>query len=130
MGKVSRKALRDLSRTDISLAELLATPGHVVFIGEAGCGKTTVLRLVATTLAEEDAERARSELGVKDEPLPLPVYVALRDFEHACVKAPAKYRRDVDSLLRFLDDHFAARHPGRVPAGFLSGLVRSGRPGC
>ena len=127
-GKAVRtEAPRDLSRTDIGLADLLASPGHVVFIGAAGCGKTTVLRLVATTLAEADAALARRELGVKIEPLPLPVYVALRDFEHACVTAPATYRRDVDSLLRFLDDHFARWHPGRVPAGFLSGLVRAGR---
>jgi formylglycine-generating enzyme required for sulfatase activity len=128
VGKASREsAPRDPSRTDIGLAELLASPGHVVFIGAAGCGKTTVLRLVATTLAEADAALARRELGVKDEPLPLPVYVALRDFEHACVTAPATYHRDVDSLLRFLDDHFARWYPGRVPAGFLSGLVRAGR---
>ena len=66
-------------------------------------------------------------MGIKTSPLPLPVYVALRDFEHACVNAPATYRRDVDSLLRFLDDHFPRWHPGRVPAGFLSGLVRAGR---
>ena len=128
IGKASRvNALRDLSRTDIGLAELFASPGHVVFIGAAGCGKTTVLRLVATTLAEADAEMARRDLSVESESLPLPVYVALRDFEHACVNAPLTYRRDVDSLLRFLDDHFARWHPGRVPAGFLSGLVRAGR---
>ncbi len=31
---------RDLSRTDIDLAEVLAAPGHLVLIGAAGCGKT------------------------------------------------------------------------------------------
>ena len=33
----------------------------------------------------------------------------------------------MESLLRFLDDHFARWHPGRVPPGFLAGLVRAGR---
>lgn len=128
MGKKAREqAMRDLSRTDISLAEALASPGHVVFIGAAGCGKTTVLRLVAATLAATDAEPARRELGIEAGSLPVPVYLALRDFEHACATAPAVYRRDVDSLLRFVDDHFARWYPGRAPDGFVSGLVRAGR---
>ncbi len=51
----------------------------------------------------------------------------MRDFEHACQKKPAKYERNVESLLRFLDDQFAEWHPGRVSAGFLARLVRSGQ---
>ena len=53
--------------------------------------------------------------------------MALRDFEHACVSDPKRYRRDVDGLLRFLDDHFGRWHPDKVTHGFVSGLVRAGR---
>jgi formylglycine-generating enzyme required for sulfatase activity/energy-coupling factor transporter ATP-binding protein EcfA2 len=122
------KALeRDLSRTNVDLTEVLATPGHVVLIGAAGCGKTTVLRLVAAVLASQDPALARARLGLETGPLPLPIFVALRDFEHACQTEPRIYRRDLEGLLRFLDAHFARWHPDHVPAGFLSGLVRAGR---
>ncbi|MCX6030948.1 MAG: SUMF1/EgtB/PvdO family nonheme iron enzyme [Chloroflexi bacterium] len=120
------QAERDLAQSDVNLAETLAAPGHLVFIGAAGCGKTTLLRLVATVLAGGDAGLARAELGLMADPLPLPVYVALRDFEHACATEPRTYPRDVDGLLRFVDDHFARSHPGRVPKGFLGRLVRAG----
>ena len=120
---------RDLSRTDAGLAEVLSTPGHLVFIGAAGCCKTTILRLVAAVLAAQDSALARDELALDDgaEPLPRPVFVALRDFEHTCQTSPRTYRRDVDGLLRFMDDHFQRWHPGCVPPGFLSELVRTGR---
>ena len=130
-GKELREQVaRDLSRTDVALAEVLATPGHLVFIGAAGCGKSTLLRLVATILAAGDEALARDELAIEGEPgaLPLPVFLALRDFEHACQSQPGIYRRDVDGLLCFLDDHFQRWHSdARVPPGFVSGLVRAGR---
>lgn len=121
-------AERDLTRTDVPLAEVLAAPGHLVLIGAAGCGKTTVLRLVAAVLASGDPELARGELGIEAGPLPVPILVALRDWEHACQTAPATYCRDVDGLLRFVDDHWQRWHPdARVPPGLLGGLVRAGR---
>jgi formylglycine-generating enzyme required for sulfatase activity len=126
--KSKRKRMtRERARTDIDLAGVLEEPGHVVFVGAAGSGKTTVLRLVADVLARENTALARQQLGLVANPLPLPIFIALRDFEHACRTAPENYHRDMDSLLRFLDDHFARWHPGRVPADFLSGLVRAGR---
>jgi formylglycine-generating enzyme required for sulfatase activity/energy-coupling factor transporter ATP-binding protein EcfA2 len=115
------------SRTDVALAEVLGAPGHVVLLGQAGSGKTTVLRLVAAVLAQQDPELARAELGLAADPLPVPVFLALRDFEHACQTAPATYQRDVAGLLRFLDDHLQRWHPGRVSPGFLANLVRAGR---
>ncbi|MBN1137803.1 MAG: SUMF1/EgtB/PvdO family nonheme iron enzyme [Anaerolineae bacterium] len=118
---------RDLAKLDIPLPEVLATPGHLVFIGAAGSGKTTILHLVAAVLAAQDETLAREWLGLEHEPFPVPVFVALRDFEGACLTEPARYRRDVESLLRFLDDHFQRWHPHRVSPGFLSGLVRGGR---
>ncbi len=125
--RTEKAALRDLARGDISLHDVLASPGHVVFIGAAGCGKTTILRVVAATLAAADTDLASKELGLKAGSLPLPIFVALREFEYACVNEPESYQRDLASLLRFLDDHFARSHPGRFPRDFLSGLVQSGR---
>lgn len=118
---------RDLSRTDIDLREALTEPGHLALIGKAGCGKTTVLRLLATVLAAQDSELAQQWLGWQGAALPAPVYLALRDFEHACQKEPGKYDRNVASLLRFLDDQFASWHPNKVKPGFIGRLVQSGQ---
>ena len=125
-----RRMERDRSRTDVPLAEVLSAPGHLVLIGAAGSGKTTILRLIAAILAAQDPALARTELAldaVSIPSLPIPIFLALRDFEYACQTRPDAYRHDVDSLLRFLDDHFQRWHPGIVPGGFLGGLVRGGR---
>jgi formylglycine-generating enzyme required for sulfatase activity/energy-coupling factor transporter ATP-binding protein EcfA2 len=114
-------------RIDVGIDAVLDTPGHVVLLGKAGSGKTTVLRLIAAVLAAQDAALAASHLGVDRDPQPVPVFIALREFEHACRTQPETYSRDVMGLLRFLDAHFQRRHPDRVPAGFVSDLVRSGR---
>jgi len=121
------RILMEQSRTDVGLRDVLAEDGHLVFIGAAGSGKTTILRLVATVLAAQDIALTQDWLGIQDAPLPLPVFVALRDFENACQKEPGTYRRDVEGLLHFLDDHSQRWHPGRVPHGFVSDLVRAGR---
>lgn len=133
-GKALRQQVaRDLSHTDVALVEVLATPGHLVFLGAAGCGKSTLLRLIATILAARDPALARAELALDPAPTPdprypIPVFIALRDFEHACQTDPDSYRRDVEGLLRFLDDHFQRWHPDpRIPPGFLGDVVRSGR---
>jgi len=121
------EAARAESRVNVTLAEVLDVPDHVVLLGKAGSGKTTVLRLIAGVLAARDAALAEARLRLEADPLPAPVFVALREFEHACQQAPARYRRDVVGLLRFLDEHFQRRHPDRVPATFVSDLVRAGR---
>ena len=127
----------EVSLQHVNLCEVLeeafkSGTGHIVFIGAAGCGKSTLLRLVAALLATKDAELAHAELALEPNwvpgtPFPIPVFVALRDFEHACQTDPEAYRRDVDGLLRFVDDHFQRWHPGCVPDGFLSRLVQGGR---
>jgi energy-coupling factor transporter ATP-binding protein EcfA2 len=121
------EAPRAGSRVDVALADVLAAPGHAVLLGKAGSGKTTVLRLIAGVLAAQDAALAEARLDLEADPLPVPVFVALREFEHACQTEPKRYSRDMVGLLRFLDAHFQRRHPDRVPPTFVSDLVRAGR---
>ncbi len=141
---------RDAPEVDVDLARVLAVPGHIVFLGQAGSGKTTVLRLIAAVLATQDPGILQAQLGLAPEswpspatshpltlspahpvapslPLPIPIFVALCEFEYACETRPRHYARTVEGFLRFLDDHFQRWHPGQVPQGFLADLVKSGR---
>lgn len=121
------EAQRELSRPAVDLPAILAEPGHVVLLGKAGSGKTTVLRLVTAVLAAADPALAAKRLALTADPLPVPVLIALREFEHACQTQPARYPRDVTGLLRFVDDQFRQRHPDCVPPAFVSDLIRAGR---
>ena len=56
----------------------------------------------AAVLATQNADLIKDWLGLTEPPYPLPVFVALRDFEHACQADPATYGRDPEGLLRFL----------------------------
>jgi len=120
----SPEALRRLSR--VTLPEVLTEPGHVVFLGKAGSGKTTVSRLATMILAVADLDLAVQYLGLTSEPLPVPVLIALREFEYACNAIPTQITRDVPGLLRFVDAQFQRRHPGCVPQAFVSALIRAG----
>lgn len=62
--RLREQMAREQSRTDVALADVLAKSGNVVIIGKAGCGKTTLLRMVAAVLAEEKDELAAGELGI------------------------------------------------------------------
>ena len=120
-------AWRETSRLDVALPAVLAEPGHVVLLGQAGSGKTTVLRLTTAVLAAADPALAQRHLGLTTDPLPAPVLIALREFEHACDTSPRLYTRDAPGLLRFVDDQFQRRSPERIPSGFVSNLIRAGR---
>ncbi|MDX9956515.1 MAG: hypothetical protein RBT75_20630, partial [Anaerolineae bacterium] len=114
------EALREGSQLDVDLPAVFAEGGHVALLGKAGCGKTTVLRLATAALATGDPVLAEQHLGLMAEPLPVPVLIALREFEHACQTQSTRYVRDVAGLLRFVDDQFQRRNPDRVPENFVS----------
>ncbi len=114
------------AQEDVELPQVLSDTNHLVIVGGAGSGKTTILHYLAMVLTAQDPARNRVELGWVTPSLPLPILVALRDFEHSCQTEPQTYQRNPDSFLRFIDDHFDRWHPGRVSKGFLSDLVKSG----
>ncbi len=120
-------SLRETSRLDVSFQEVLAEAGHVALLGKAGSGKTTVLRLATAALAAADPDLAAAQLGISGAPLPVPVFIALREFAFACQTWAPPCSRDVAGLLRFVDAQIEKRYPERVPAGFVSGLIRAGR---
>ena len=121
---------RDLSRTDIDLAEVLGAPGHVVLIGAAGSGKTTVLRLVASGAGRAGTrDLARGELGLEEEagrcpcPSSSPCATSSTPARPSQRPTAATWRACCASWTTTS----SAGTRDCVPNGFVSGLVRAGR---
>jgi formylglycine-generating enzyme required for sulfatase activity len=113
----------------LALAEVLRCPGHLAIIGDAGSGKTTALHVLVSLLAaEQPAALDRDLAAALPQPVPLPVLLPLRFFEHACNAEHGDYDRCAADLLRFVDPWFNKWCPqANLPLGFLSAHVRSGR---
>ncbi len=102
-------------------------PAHLAIIGQAGCGKTTLLRALTAALADVRLAQATPDLArALPEPRPLPIFFPLRAFAYACARGDAC--PDVPQLLQFIDA-WTARWTGLAdwPAGFLEQHVRQGR---
>jgi formylglycine-generating enzyme required for sulfatase activity len=114
----------------LRLDQVLALAGHLALIGDAGCGKTTVLHVIASALAAEDPRAAVPDLApVLPHPRPIPVLLPLRLFERACGDDghPGAYRRCAADLLRFVDDWFVDWSDTSLPERFLADHLRAGR---
>jgi hypothetical protein len=118
------------------LADALRLPGHLAIVGDAGCGKTTLLHVILSVLAAEDPRSIAPDLiPALPEPHPLPVLLPLRLFEQACRPAEPSaaghlgdYQRCAADLLRFVDDWFNRWCPeAGLPPGFLAAHLRAGR---
>jgi formylglycine-generating enzyme required for sulfatase activity len=131
------RELAEQEMRPLELVGVLELPGHLALVGDAGCGKTTVLHVVVSALAAEDPAAVAPDLALAlPEPRPLPVFLPLRLFERACGRDegqlgdghPNAYRRCAADLLRFVDDWFAQWCPAaELPPGFLATHLRAGR---
>ncbi len=114
-----------------SLAQVLALPGHLAIVGDAGCGKTTLLHVIISALAAGDPGAVAPELApVLPRPAPLPIFLPLRLFERACGDddRPGAYRRCAADLLHFVDEWFAQEYPWtRLPTTFLADRLGTGQ---
>ncbi|MCB9077913.1 MAG: SUMF1/EgtB/PvdO family nonheme iron enzyme [Anaerolineaceae bacterium] len=115
-----------VERGPLALAEILPRPGHLAIIGDAGCGKTTLLHLLVAALAAPASATLPPDLAAAlPQPRPLPIFVPLRLFEQACRRD--RYQRAGADLLRFIDDSFAGWSGLELPPGFLAAHLRAGR---
>lgn len=112
------------------LFDVLRLPEHLVIEGDAGSGKTTILYIVGTLLAKPEFARSYPFIDTRS-PMPLPVYLPLRDFELACSQDQGRsprYDRTPADLLRYLDEW--CRHwlsvDQQLPPDFLADHVRRG----
>jgi len=126
--------LREMAERELrplALADVLQLPGHLAIVGDAGCGKTTVLHVVVSALAAENPQAIAPDLApILPHPRPIPVFLPLRLFAHACTGgyAPAVYNHCAADLLRFVDDWFGQWCPSAdLPPNFLSAHVQTGR---
>ena len=113
-----------------TLPEILQCfPGHLAITGDAGSGKTTVLHVLVSALAAEDPAAVAPDLApVLPHPRPIPIFLPLRLFEHACKGADSTYSRCVKDVLSFVDDWFAEWcDEAALPPGFLAAHIRQGR---
>jgi formylglycine-generating enzyme required for sulfatase activity/transcriptional regulator with XRE-family HTH domain len=122
--------LRELAEREmhpLSLAQVLQLPDHLAIIGDAGSGKTTVLHVIVSATAAGDPRAVAPDLvAVLPDPRPIPVFLPLRLFEHAC--RDDTYTRCAADLLRFVDDWFARWYPAaNLPPHFLADHIREGR---
>ncbi|MEA3309844.1 MAG: SUMF1/EgtB/PvdO family nonheme iron enzyme [Chloroflexota bacterium] len=129
--QVSDEELSAIPRTGpASLIEVLGFPGHVAIIGDAGSGKTTILKVISSVLAAKDPAKLAPEfftVFLRD-PLPIPVFMPLRFFEQACCDQNLECTRCPDDLLHFTDAWFQQWYAGPdLPAHFLEAHLRAGR---
>jgi formylglycine-generating enzyme required for sulfatase activity len=129
--------------TEIKLDRILQQGRHVVISGGPGCGKTTVLLHIVSTLAlalgSDNPALAAAKLGLslpekkQDDPedtgLPLPIFIPLSSY--------ARYRRNLPrgcpaedyTLAAFISYYLIRRQQGSfdLPPDFFQQLLRTGR---
>lgn len=106
-------------------------PGrHLALVGDAGSGKTTVLRHLAGALArawlEKDPALAGRQTGLSGDLL-LPLFIPLRYYHHFCDVAGPKWAISRGSFLDFLPAYFYDRYGLDLDKTFYRQLLLSGR---
>ncbi|RKS73093.1 formylglycine-generating enzyme required for sulfatase activity [Actinomadura pelletieri DSM 43383] len=92
----------------LSPLEAASLVDHLIIVGEAGSGKSTVTRYLAYTLAQRALGRpvATRELLSVDRTL-VPIYIRIADFTHWAVKQNITRDIGTDHLLDYVAEQFA-----------------------
>lgn len=121
------------AQADILSTQLL-DPAHglgprLALLGDAGCGKTTILRHLTGELARAwlapDDRRLRERTGLAGENL-VPIFIPLRHYHHFCT-AQAGRAISLRSFHDFLAAYFTNLDDLAFPAVFYRALIESGR---
>ena len=118
---------------EIELNDVLRQGERLIITGGPGCGKTTVLNHMAWVLAESlgrgTPKLAAEKLGlnIKDEPLPLPVFIPINRFAYHLRKhehGTAEER----TLAHFVSTYLIERQTSlNLPPDFLRQLLKQGK---
>jgi hypothetical protein len=97
--------------TGLRVEEALAKQNRVLLVGEAGCGKTTLLHWLAVRAARQDFRGPLADWNRT-----VPFYVPLRRYAEGDLPAPEQF-------LEAVGRHIAQE----MPPGWVHGLLREGR---
>jgi formylglycine-generating enzyme required for sulfatase activity len=129
--------LREEAAREVTLAEAVQQTPRLAIVGAAGCGKSTLLQWAGVSAARAQLPPARAEpltdeqrafvaaLGAQ---MPLPVFIALRDFVKHCRPAGQPARAITPAALVEFIGHFYAEQFSSMtfPAGFFAQHLRRG----
>jgi formylglycine-generating enzyme required for sulfatase activity len=103
---------------------------HLALLGDAGSGKTTILRQLTGALAHaaltRDAVFAAAQTGAPTAEL-VPIFVPLRYYHHFCRQNDTRRAIALGSFAEFLPHFFRERYDLPLPADFFRELLHSGR---
>ncbi len=115
----------------VDMATLLRDNPRLVITGAPGCGKTTYLYVIASTLARGlltgQTETAQKLLGLPA-PLPLPIYISLGDYNRYRVSPPATADPEHGTLLAYARYALIRQLGGlHLPRDFFERLLTQGQ---
>lgn len=127
---VMRQPQRSAERQTISMHELLQQSHQLAITGGPGCGKTTYLSLIASTLAEAhrsgNGQAVTQHLGLTA-PLPVPIFITLGEYN--------RYRKQfsgaadpVQGTIRGFINHDLQRKIHGLPPDFFNRLLDGETP--
>jgi hypothetical protein len=125
-------------QTDLRSNQLLAPENrlgrHLVLVGDAGSGKTTILRHLTGALSgawlnqAPDLARSKTGLPAKNTAgLLIPLFIPLRHYHHFCQTASPRRSLAPGSFVDFLPHYFRHEYDLRLGVKFYRSLLASGR---
>jgi hypothetical protein len=103
---------------------------HLILLGDAGSGKTTILRRLVSALAQarlnNSKKLAQKQTGLRGEP-PIPLFIPLRLFHHFC-QGQDQHLISRRSFFEFLPWYGRVQYDLDLNAAFFRSLLEGG--GC